>query len=96
MLTLPSYQTGLLARDLGRLVLGMASTLDAFRSYPLARSYAACVDTTAKPVAPAPRSSLKLEAGHVKKNKLLPNLSDARLLAFFHRETDFLSGDCPA
>jgi len=56
-LTPPPYQSGLLASDLSRLVLGVASSLDAFRSYRLARSYTACVDTAVKPVAPVPRSS---------------------------------------
>jgi hypothetical protein len=40
------------------LVFGVASSLDAFSSYPLGRSYPALpCQTTGKPVAPSPRSS---------------------------------------
>ena len=54
------------AGGLSRLVLGTASSLDAFRSYQLAHGYAARVDTTARPEAPVPRSSLKLKTRHGK------------------------------
>jgi len=56
-LTLPSYQTHLLVSGLSCLVLGMASSLDAFRAYPMARGYPACLQTTGALEAPIPRSS---------------------------------------
>jgi len=61
-LTLPSYQTHLLVSGLSCLVLGMASSLDAFRTYPMARGYPACLQTTGALEAPIPRSSLKPNA----------------------------------
>lgn len=53
----PARSNGSSIRVLGRLVLGKASTLDAFRSYPLARGCPAVLCATGTLEAPDPRSS---------------------------------------